>query len=183
MLTVTGQDQGISYGLQIGKDGSSQEADHGYQLNNIGFIDDISVFAETPEGIQTLLDMVQEFTTWCGKEINIKKTFLLVVDKDRQRRESIPALDLRIKGEHLKTLGINDACQYLGYWGTGNGDISATREVVREKARVARDLIKSHPLTPELSAELDAQKGIGTFRFSAALIEWSQSELEGLQKI
>jgi len=48
---------------------------------------------------------------------------------------------------------------------------------------VARDLIKSHPLTPELSAELFAQKGIGAFRFSAALIEWSQNELEGLQKI
>jgi len=61
--------------------------------------------------------------------------------------------------------------------------MSATREVVREKASVARDLIKSHPLTPELSAELFAQKGISAFRFSAALIEWSQSELEGLQKI
>ena len=80
-------------------------------------------------------------------------------------------------------LDINDACQYLGYWGTGNGDMSTTREVVRGKARVARDLIKSHPLTPELAAELFAQKGSGTFRFSEALIEWSQSELEGLQKI
>jgi len=67
----------------------------------------------------------------------------------------------------------------LGYWGTGNG---ATREVVRETARVARDLVKSHPLTPKLSDELFAQKGIGAFRFSAALIERSQSELEGLQK-
>ena len=82
-----------------------------------------------------------------------------------------------------KTLDINDACQYLGYWGKGNGDMSVTREVVREKARVARDLIKSHPLTPELSAELFAQKGISAFRFSVALIEWLQSELEGLQKI
>jgi len=61
--------------------------------------------------------------------------------------------------------------------------MSFTREVVRENARVARDLIKSHPLTPELSAELFAQKGISAFWFSAALIEWSQSELEGLQKI
>jgi len=57
-----------------------------------------------------------------------------------------------LNGERLKTLDINDACQHLGYWGTGNGDMSATREVVRKKARVARDLIKSHPLTPELSA-------------------------------
>ena len=118
-----------------------------------------------------MLDVVQEFTTWCGMEIYIRKTFLLVIDKDRKRRES----DLRINGERLKTLDINDACRYLGYWGTGNGDMSATREVVREKKTVARDLIKSHPLTPELSAELFAQKGIGAFRFSAALIEWSQS--------
>ena len=99
------------------------------------------------------------------------------------KRESTPAPDLRINGERLKMLDINDACRYLGYWGTGNGDTSATREVVREKARVARDRIKSHPLTPELSAEFFAQKGIVAFRFSAALIEWSQSELEGLQKI
>ena len=56
-------------------------------------------------------------------------------------------------------------------------------QVVREKARVARDLFKSHPLTPELSAELFAQKRIGAVRFSEALIEWSQNELEGLQKI
>jgi len=109
-----------------------------------------------------------------------KKTFLLVIDKDRKRRESTPAPDLRINGERLKTLSISDACRYLGYWGTGNGDMSATREVVRENARVVRDLIKSHPLTPELSAELFAQKGIGAFWFSAALIEWSYSELKGL---
>jgi len=54
----------------------------------------------------------------------------------------MPAPHLRINGERLKTPDINDACQCLGYWGTGNGDMSATREVVREKERVARDLIK-----------------------------------------
>jgi len=36
---------------------------------------------------------------------------------------------------------------------------------------------------PELSAELFAQKGIGAFQFSVALIAWLQSELEGLHKI
>jgi len=55
MLTATGQNQGISHGLQICKDqdDSSQDADHGYQFDYIGFIDDISIFAETPEGMQT----------------------------------------------------------------------------------------------------------------------------------
>jgi len=84
----------------------------------------------------------------------------------------MPTPDLMISGERLKTLDINDACWYLGHKGTGKGDMSATREVVRENARVASDLIKSHPLTPELFAELFAETGIDTFRFSAALIEW-----------
>jgi len=65
MLTATGQNQGISHGLQIGKnqEDSSQDADYGYQFNNIGFIDDILIFAEAPEGMQTLLDVLQKFTT------------------------------------------------------------------------------------------------------------------------
>jgi len=33
------------------------------------------------------------------------------------------------------------------------------------------------------TAELFAQKEISTFQFSTALIEWSHSELDGLQKI
>jgi len=60
-----------------------------------------------------------------------KKTFLLVVDKDRKRRESTSAPDLRINGERLKTPDINDTCRYPGYWGTGNGDMSATRDIKR----------------------------------------------------
>jgi len=82
MLTATGQNQGISHGLQIGnnQEDSSQDANHGYKLDHVGFIDDILIFAETPEGMQTLLDVVQEFTTWCGMEINVKNSFLLVID-------------------------------------------------------------------------------------------------------
>jgi len=116
MLTATGQNQGISHGLQISKDqdNSSQDADHGYQFN-IGLIDDISIFAESPKGMQSLFDVVQKFTTWSGMEINVKKPFWLVIDKDRKRRESTPAPDLRINGERLKTLDINDACRYVGY--------------------------------------------------------------------
>ena len=69
MLAVTGQQEGISHGLQIGEDQEdSQDADHGYEFNNTGFIDDISIFAETPEGIQKLLNVVQKFTVlvWNG---------------------------------------------------------------------------------------------------------------------
>ena len=82
MLTVTGQNEDISHGLQIGKDrkGDNQRDENGYQFNNIGFFDNISIFADTPAAMQKLLNVVQEFTAWCGMQINVKKTYLLLID-------------------------------------------------------------------------------------------------------
>ena len=63
LLTVTGQNEDISHRLQIGKvqKGDNQRDENCYRFNNIGFIDDISIFADTPEGMQKLLNVVQEF--------------------------------------------------------------------------------------------------------------------------
>jgi len=46
----------------------------------------------------------------------------------------------------------------------------ATKEVVRQKIIAARDLIKCHPLNPELATKLFTSKGMGVFRFSVVLI-------------
>jgi len=53
ILTVTGQNEDISHGMQIGKDqkGDNQRDENVHQFINIGFIDDISIFADTPEGM------------------------------------------------------------------------------------------------------------------------------------
>jgi len=61
MLTVIGQNEKISYKLRINKDQqrSIQKNDHGYHFNNRLLIYAISIFADTPERIQTLLDVVK----------------------------------------------------------------------------------------------------------------------------
>jgi len=176
MLTVTGQNEDISHGLQIGKDqkGDNQRDENGYQFNNIRFIDDISIFADKPESMQHLLNVVQEFTALCGMQINVKKTYLLVIDNDKKCREQEPAPLLTINGETVQAMNLNDACRYLGYLGTVNGNMRATKEVVRQKIIAARDLIKCHPLTPELATELFTSKGMQVFGFSSALMEWSE---------
>jgi len=180
MLTVTGQNEHMSHGLQIGKDqkGDNQRDENGYQFNNIESIDDISIFADTPVG---MLNVVQEFTAWCGMQINVKKTYLLVIYNDKKRREQEPAPLLTINGETLQAMHLDDACRYLRYRGTGNGDMRATKEVVSQNIIAARDLIKCHPLTPGLATELFTSEGMGVFRFSAALIEWSESELNDVK--
>jgi len=157
MLTVTGQNEDMSHGLQIGKDpkGDNQCDENSYKFNNVGlgFIDDISIFADTPEGMQKLLNVVQEFTAWCGMQISVEKKYLFVINNDKKRREQEPAPLLTINGETLQAMNFDDACRYLRYWGKGNrdGDVRASKEVVRQKIIAARDLIKCQTLTPELS--------------------------------
>jgi len=59
--------------------GDNQRDDNGYQYNNIEFIDDISIFADAPEGMQKLLNVVQEFmamawnTNQCGENVFVCK--------------------------------------------------------------------------------------------------------------
>jgi len=148
-------------------------------------MNDISIFADTPEGMQKLLNVVQEFMAWCGIQINVKKTYLLVIDNDWKRWEQEPAPLLKIDVATFQAMNLDDACRYLVYWGTGSrdSDIKATKEVVRQKIIAARDLIKCHPLTPELATELFTSKGMGVFRFSAALIGWSESELNDVKRL
>jgi len=90
---------------------------------------------------------------------------------------------LTIIGETLQAMHLDDACGFLGYWGSGNGDMRATKEVARQKIIAVRDLIKCHPLTPELATELFTNKGMVVFRFSVALIEWSESELNDVKRL
>ena len=78
--------------------------------------------------MQKLLNVVQDFTTWCGMQINVKKMYLLVIDNEKKCREQEPAPLLTINGETLQAMNLDDACRYLGYWGTGNGDMRATKE-------------------------------------------------------
>ena len=64
----------------------------------------------------------------------------------RPSREQEPAPPLTINGDTLQAINFDDACRYLKCWGTGNGEMRATKEVVRQKIIAARDLIKYHPL-------------------------------------
>jgi len=130
-----------------------------------------------------LRNIVQEFTALCKMQINVKKTYLLVIDIDQKRREQEPASLLTINGETLQAMNLDDTSRYLEYRGTGNGDMRATKEVVRQKIIAARDLIKCHPLTPELETELFTSKGMGVLHFSATLIKWSESEFQRRETI
>jgi len=170
LLSAKGCEMGISHGL----DGVDQ-------FNNMAFADDLSLFTQSTGDMQILLNEVQKFEAWGGLKVNRDKTCALIAGA----RNNIvkQQMGLSYNGSAIRILGHEEVCRYLGLWSTANGDMSVMKERVRNKTQEAIDLIKHHPLTPKMAIELFTSIGVGTFRYSAALVPWTWAELQDLGKM
>jgi hypothetical protein len=189
LITDRGQKLHISHrlkcGVQLRKKGATQATEHEEsvgQFNLIGFVDDLSLFAQTLGGAQALLEAIQEFELWCRLKVNRKKTCAMVVERrgtgQRQMGETLVYM-----GQEVTFLAPSTACRYLGVWGTPTG-ICETRK--RESSRELRRrgiYFVITPLAPEQAIDLFTTIGVGAFRYSAALVPWTESELERLEAV
>jgi hypothetical protein len=178
----------VSNAEQLRKKGATHETEQESvgQFNLICFVDDLSLFAQTLGGAQALLEAIQEFDVWSGLKVNRKKTCAMVVERrgmgQRQMDETLVYM-----GQEVTFLAPSTACRYLGVWGTGTptADMSNTKERIfkRTEEAKARDLLRHHLLTPEQASELFRSIGVGAFRYSAALVPWTEKELERLEAV
>jgi hypothetical protein len=176
---------GLKCGVQLRKKGKTQDTGHAEQVgqfNLIGFVDDLSLFTQTLGGAQALLEAIQEFELWSGLKVNRKKTCATVVERQGtgqcQTDETLVYM-----GREVAFLAPSMACRYLGVWGTPAADMSATKARIFKKTEEARDLLRHHPLTPEQAIDLFTSVGVGAFRYSAALVPWTEKELERLEAV
>jgi len=86
-------------------------------------------------------------------------------------------------GQEVAFLAPPVACRYLGVWGTPTGDMSATKTRIFKKTEEARDLLRHHPVPPEQAIDLFTSIGVGSFRYSSALVPWTEKELERLESV
>ena len=186
LLTETGKELNISHGLESNRarrrQGQGVRAGAGVgQFNSIGFVDDLSLFAQSRSGAQALLNAVQMFEEWSGLRVNQKKTCAMIIGRaDLQGQDGEP---LSYHGRPISMLPSSSPVRYLGLWGTACGDMEETKRRILEKTRNARDMIEHHPLTPEQAVELFVSVGVGAFRYSAALVSWTAAELGELEKL
>jgi hypothetical protein len=61
--------------------------------------------------------------------------------------------------------------------------MSDTKERIFRRTEQARDLLRHYPLTPEQAIDLFTSIGVGAFRYSAALVPWTEKELERLEAV
>jgi hypothetical protein len=122
-LTGTGQALGVSHVLEETE-----------QFNRVAFIDNITTFSQGNEGAQILLNATQELGACSNMRLNLVKT--VVVDIDRGSSERGPQR-LTYHDHPVKIFQAYASCRNLGYWATANGDMTATKQRVLEKAEAA----------------------------------------------
>ena len=130
---------GLKCGVQLRRKGANQgkESEESVgQFNLTGFVDDLSLFAQTLGGAQALLEAVQEFELWSGLKVNRKKPCGMIVEKkgtsQRQRKEALVYM-----GQEVTFLAPSTACRYLGVWVTPTGDMSNTKERILKRTEEA----------------------------------------------
>ena len=117
LLTDRGQKLRISHGLKCGVQLRRKEATPAGvgQFNRIGFVDDLSLFAQTLGGAQALLEAIQEFELWSGLKVNRKKTCVMVVERRGKSQRQMDET-LLYMGQEVTFLAPSTACRYLGVW-------------------------------------------------------------------
>ena len=170
MLTAVGRQQGVEHEIR-----------NIPGFNNLFFCDDLSMVTSTERGMQQLLGVLEEFESWSGIRLNLKKTVCMRIGKGA--REQQPELNLRYRGKAVRVAAVDEPIRYLGFWATADGDFAETKRRVIEKTKQAIDRIQHHPLTPELAWEVFVSQGVGAFRYSAAVVDWNDAELEELERL
>ena len=168
LLTNEGRKENISHGLE----GMAS-------FNNLAFVDDLTIFAQSPEKVQKLLNVISKFEDWCGLKVNMKKTCLLVIQQQKNRQPP----KLVYKNQHVRMVGEHEPCRYLGFWATANGDMRSMKKKVITRIRQAIEVVRGHPLLPELALEIFKSMAIGVFRYSAPFTPWSEAEMEQIQAL
>ncbi len=106
-------------------------------------------------------------------KVNRKKPCAIIVERrgtgQRQMNETLVYM-----GQEVAFLAPSTACRYLGVWGKPTRDMSNTKERISRRTEEARDLLRHHPLTLEQAIDLFTSIGVAAFRYSAALVPWTQ---------
>ena len=118
--------------------------------------------------------------SWSNMRLNIGKT--VVVDIDGGSGELYPT-QLTYKNQPVKGFQANESCRHLGFWATPNGDVTVTKQRVLTKTEEVLGILTHHPLESNIAKELFRSMTVSVFRFSAAQVRWSQTELDKLQSL
>ena len=145
----------------------------------------------TPDGMQKLLNVVSDFCSWSGMRLKLQKSVITAFDYGR--RMSLPTDQIRYNGAALvhlpagsgfKYLGINTALTKRRKRANASGPCTAAEvEHVLSTTRELTRLLADHQLPLSIIVPSMRMVAASRFRYSAALVPWSDAALDKLSQI
>ena len=162
----------------------------GVQSTNRGFADDLVLSTATPAGMQKLLQVVADFCNWSGMRVKLQKSVITAFDFGS--RSKLPTDQLRYNGYALVNLAPDESFKYLGVrtaltksLNARPGSCPCTKDEIDFVHRSTKELtsmLAEHQ--KPLSSIVPFMRMVATarFRYSAALVPWTDAALEELFK-
>jgi hypothetical protein len=165
-LTAVGSKHGIEHGIR-GVRG----------WNHTLFCDDLTLFAQTEAGMQTLLEAVSVFEDWSGLPVKLKKCCVMRVGG--QHSEECKNPQIKYRGWTLRVVDDDEEVRHLGFWTTPNGDWKGMVDRVHASTLEAINIVKhsAKVVSPSAGVTLFNSLAVSVFRYSAALIPWGRHDL------
>ena len=156
-----------------------------------GFADDLTLSTATPAGMKKLLDVVARFCTWTGMRVKLTKS--VITAYDFAQRADLPTDGILYQGEALTCLPANESFRYLGVrtsltvgrkrkTGQGPGTADEIQHVF-SSTKELKPLLFSHQMPLPLMVPSMRMVAASRFRYSAALVPWTDAQLEELFKV
>ena len=167
LLTAVGQDEQIEHDIE-----------NIPGLNNVFFCDDLSLLAKTEQGMQKLMEVLEEFECWSGIRLNLKKTICARVGA--KAKANLPRLQLTYQGKPIREAAATEPIRYLGFWATMDLNYAEAKRRVISSTDQAIEMVMHHPFTPEFATILFQAKAANVFKYSAPFVAWTDTDLEDL---
>ena len=120
----------------------------GKKINAAAFADDLFLVAETPVGLEHLLDHTNQYFEMCGLSINIEKSHTLSLVGNGHSKKTVVDASRKfyINGRALRALGPSDEWEYLGVTFAPSG---RKKSLLSGKVIPLLDKLTHAPLKPQ----------------------------------
>eukprot|EP00286_Rhodomonas_abbreviata_P000807 CAMPEP_0181288690 /NCGR_PEP_ID=MMETSP1101-20121128/472_1 /TAXON_ID=46948 /ORGANISM="Rhodomonas abbreviata, Strain Caron Lab Isolate" /LENGTH=634 /DNA_ID=CAMNT_0023392839 /DNA_START=190 /DNA_END=2091 /DNA_ORIENTATION=- len=163
---------------RLAKVGNGYMHSSGREYNVLAFADDLCILTESAEKMQMLVDQVVEFADWSGMWVNVGKSEITAYDFSNKVVVEVGAI--RYKGKAFKYLHPKRSYKYLGFHVTMLQNWEEHKAQVVAKIETAMESLRDTMYLPTQVEEMVRMCVIPLFRYSAALVPWTKSELADL---
>ena len=145
------------------------------------FADDLQIQTSSRNSMQRAFDTISDFCEWSGMRTNPEKTEICAYHHGSRRQLNTDTL--RLQGSTITAVNPFNPITYLGIRKTLVGDHHAQKLYVVQKTRGLRNPCINHPYTLQQATEAISMIQEAWFRYSAALVPWSMTELDLMDQL